>query len=114
MKALSIRQPWAWLIVHGIKDIENRTWRTKFRGKIYIHAPQKIDLKAYEHITHGLPTPDKLKTGGIIGASEIVDCIDESDSKWFAGPFGFKLINSSPLPFMPCLGRLYFFRPDLP
>lgn len=38
MKALSIKQPWASLIAHGIKDIENRTWRTHFRGKIYIHA----------------------------------------------------------------------------
>lgn len=38
MKALSIKQPFAALIVHGIKDIENRTWKTNYRGKIYIHA----------------------------------------------------------------------------
>ena len=38
MKALSIKQPWASLIAHGIKDIENRTWKTNFRGRIYIHA----------------------------------------------------------------------------
>ena len=42
MKALSIKQPWASLIAHGIKDIENRTWRTHFRGKIYIHASGQI------------------------------------------------------------------------
>ena len=40
MKALSIRQPWAWLIVHGRKDIENRSWRTKFRGRFLVHAAQ--------------------------------------------------------------------------
>ncbi|WP_245839042.1 ASCH domain-containing protein [Yersinia kristensenii] len=38
MKALSIRQPWAWLIVNGYKDIENRTWNTKCRGPVLIHA----------------------------------------------------------------------------
>lgn len=38
MKALSIKQPWASLIAHGIKNIENRTWKTHFRGRIYIHA----------------------------------------------------------------------------
>lgn len=38
MKALSIRQPWAWLIVHGGKDIENRSWHTKFRGRFLVHA----------------------------------------------------------------------------
>lgn len=38
MKAISIRQPWAWLIVNGFKDIENRSWRTKYRGPVLIHA----------------------------------------------------------------------------
>ena len=38
MKALSIKQPWAWLICAGYKDIENRDWSTKFRGRIYVHA----------------------------------------------------------------------------
>ena len=38
MKALTIKQPWASLIASGIKDIENRTWKTHYRGKIYIHA----------------------------------------------------------------------------
>lgn len=38
MKALSIRQPWASLIVMGIKDIENRTWPTRHRGSVLVHA----------------------------------------------------------------------------
>ena len=38
MKAISIKQPWASLIAHGIKDIENRTWRTNYRGRVLIHA----------------------------------------------------------------------------
>lgn len=36
MKAITIRQPWASLIVHGIKDIENRSWQTNFRGRVLI------------------------------------------------------------------------------
>jgi hypothetical protein len=38
MKTLSIKQPWAGLIINGVKDIENRTWQTKYRGKILVHA----------------------------------------------------------------------------
>ncbi len=38
MKALSVRQPWGWLIVNGYKDIENRDWNTKLRGRIWIHT----------------------------------------------------------------------------
>lgn len=43
MKALSFRHPWAWLIVAGYKDIENRSWPTNFRGRVYIHASRKFD-----------------------------------------------------------------------
>ena len=114
MKALSIRQPWAWLIAQGVKNIENRTWHTKFRGRILIHAGKKIDKAAYEHIELDLlPAPAEMETGGIIGITEIIDCVKTSRSEWFSGPFGFKLINSSSLPFTPCRGRLSFFVPDI-
>ena len=42
MKAISIRQPWAWLIVHGYQDVENRTWSTKHRGPILIHCHRVV------------------------------------------------------------------------
>ena len=38
LKVLVVRQPWAWLIVNGYKDIENRSWRTRYRGALLIHA----------------------------------------------------------------------------
>lgn len=47
MKALSIRQPWAWLIVNGYKSIENRTWNTRIRGTILIHAGKGFDKEGY-------------------------------------------------------------------
>ena len=43
VKALSIRQPWAWLVVHGYKDVENRSWSTGFRGRVLIHAGGILD-----------------------------------------------------------------------
>ena len=41
MIAITIKQPWAYLIAAGIKDIENRTWPTKFRGRVLVHAAAK-------------------------------------------------------------------------
>lgn len=43
MKVLSVRQPWAWAITHGRKDIENRTWGTGYRGPLAIHAGARWD-----------------------------------------------------------------------
>ena len=42
-RALSIRQPWAWLILNGYKDLENRTWRTDYRGPLLIHAGMRVE-----------------------------------------------------------------------
>ena len=112
MKALSIRQPWAWLIVSGQKDVENRSWRTKFRGKFLVHASKKLDKTTYDTLTEcgvELPPVDELKFGGIIGEAEIIDCVDSSDSEWFMGPYGFVLARQKELRFKPCKGRLNFF-----
>lgn len=43
MKAISIQQPWAWAILHAGKDVENRTWRTTYRGPVAIHASKAVD-----------------------------------------------------------------------
>jgi len=52
--ALSIRQPWAWLIVNGWKDIENREWSTRFRGRLLIHAGKQIESDAVEALRRGI------------------------------------------------------------
>lgn len=119
--ALSIRQPWASLVVQGFKNIENRSWRTKYRGLVLIHAPMKIlavaAVKASSIATTCdvplstfLPMLDKENRGGIIGVAEIVDCVDSFDSPWFFGPHGFVLANARPLPFTPCKGALGLFK----
>lgn len=93
MKALSIKQPWASLIAHGIKDIENRTWKTNFRGRIYIHAsakeagriaklingPQLDCLMSRSKFSH-LDT--SLIKSAIIGEVDIVDCVINHPSIW--------------------------------
>jgi len=124
MKALSIRQPWAWLIVHGGKDIENRSWHTKLRGRFLVHAAKGMTQKEYADACNfchrqGLDQPpcfDDLKQywcGGIIGSVELVDSVDNSGSPWYMGEKGFLLRDPKPLPFTPLKGRLSFFEvPD--
>lgn len=126
MKALSFRQPWAWLIVNRYKNIENRTWSTKFRGNFLIHASRKFDWDGWRWVINffsgrylmpsvSIPETDpgpKWHRGGIVGIAEIVDCVTESDSLWFSGPYGFELENCHPLEFLPLKGKLKFFEVD--
>jgi hypothetical protein len=118
MKALSIRQPWAWLILQGGKDIENRTWPTKIRGRVLVHASKGMTRAEYAGASHftSLPPFENLqrKCGGIVGSVEIIDCVQKDASRWFEGPYGFKLINPKPLPFVPLKGQLGFFEVALP
>lgn len=106
LKALSIKQPHADKIIYRGKDIENRTWRTKFRGTVAIHAGMKFDEYA------GLSDKEKkqLVRGAIVGVVDVVDCVDKHKSKWFNGPIGFVLKNPRPLKKpIPCKGKLGFW-----
>lgn len=117
--ALSIRQPLAWLIVHGFKDIENREWRTPFRGRVLIHAGQTMARSYYSEVAaqlarHGLMPPgfpiyEELPRGGIVGEARIVDCVQDSASPWFVGSYGFVLRDARPCPLWPMPGKLGFF-----
>ena len=111
MKTRSSRQPWAWAILNGGKDIENRTWPTKIQGRIFIHAPLKIDWDGVIDMDEkfGIDQCGHYLTGGIVGSVEIVGCVTKSESKWFSGPYGFVLANPSTLPFTPVRGQLGFF-----
>lgn len=112
MKAISIQQPWAWLIVNGHKDIENRDWRTHFTGPILIHAGKKLDKEAVDYIRSehpGIALPNVFDLGGIVGRATITGCVKESKSRWFFGDYGFTLRNASTLPFRPYRGQLGFF-----
>jgi hypothetical protein len=88
MKIITIRQPWAHLIVSGSKNIENRNWVTSYRGPVLIHAGLAVDRRAC--MEYGL-APDDLDRGAVIGIANIVDCVRRHSSRWFVGPFGFVL-----------------------
>jgi len=114
MKALSINQPYGWLIAENLKNIENRDWNTKFRGDFLIHVGLKVafdDVAWCERIV-GRITPRTFKTGGIIAKATLVDVVTESSSPWFVGRYGFVLENIERIPFRPCKGQLGFFTPD--
>ncbi len=119
MKALSLTQPMAWAIFHG-KDVENRTWPTKFRGRVYIHASKRFDWVHYRWIiendnrsvTGGVPVVCDFVHGAIIGEVDIIDCVRNHGSHWFTGPHAFVLAN--PMAYdnpIPCKGMLGFFEP---
>ena len=103
MKILTLRQPWAYLITRGRKNIENRSWPTKYRGPFLVHASQAVNRLACEH--HGID-PKDLETGGVVGMAEIVDCVSDHPSTWFEGPYGFVLRNRKALPFVKWKGTL--------
>lgn len=112
-RALSIRQPWAWAILHAGKDIENRKWRTQYRGRFFIHASKTVDIEALEYLRsqgYQVPGIEQLPTGGIVGSAEIVDCVQQTDSVWFSGPYGFVLRKPCVLPLYPMRGHLNFFK----
>ena len=127
MKALSIREPWASLILAGIKPVENRSWPTPVRGRVLIHTGKKFDNHAFFDLlnnwhAYGLPsTVDDLlrrKTakgfslGGIVGKAKLVDVLENSKSHWFSGKYGLVLRDAKPLPFIPCKGQLGIYYPD--
>jgi ASCH domain len=116
LPALSVRQPWPWLIVNGLKDIENRSRRTNHRGPLLIHAglsPRGYteDIQLIER-KNGFSVPSELETGGIVGVVDVIDCVESHKSKWFEkGGFGWVLSNPRRLTFRPCKGAVGLFRP---
>jgi ASCH domain len=103
MKAITIKQPFASAIMVGLKDVENRTWQTTYRGRIAIHAAKApAPPEAFDKVRTltGLdlrPDPMDLKPliyGVIIGSVELYDIITDSDSEWsIPGQFHWLLRN---------------------
>jgi hypothetical protein len=114
---LSIRQPWAWLIANGLKDVENRTWPTRFRGEFFIHAGKSFDADGYRSLQEWcepsvrlqMPHKNEFELGGIVGRARIVDCVEDSESNWFFGPYGFVMEDAQRMDFRPLRGQLGFF-----
>ncbi len=143
MKALSLKQPWAWLVCAGYKRIEFRWWSSALRGEIYIHASKTFDDYGYQWLTEHPELPGVAEVmkmawtpkidkdfGAIIGRTEIIDCMPVEqamlfypDDLWLTvakrslGSKAFILAHSGFLPEdvepIPCKGKLGFFVPDI-
>ena len=126
-KCLSVRQPYAWAIINGAKDVENRKRKLKYVGRLHIHAAltEETDyvdecvarvakhsgvseagaLEDYRgHLRHGL--------GAIIGSVHMFGCAVRHESPWFKeGWFGYLLRDPEPLrkP-VPCRGSPNIFK----
>lgn len=129
MKALSVRAPWWWAILHG-KPVENRDWYTNQRGRVYLHASKWWNTEEVfddfedaclmaSRDRFSFPEPnhdwDAMKAAGgfLVGTVEIVDCVRRHPSAFFIGEFGFVLRNPVALPKpIPFKGALGFFDVD--
>jgi hypothetical protein len=90
MKALSVRQPWAWMIMHAGKPLENRTWQRSMRGRVLIHAAKGMTRDEYEagrqtllRIHDGqidLPPMAELELGGFVGSVHLSGCVSSHPS----------------------------------
>lgn len=81
MKVLSLTEPYATLIKNGMKTIETRSWKTSYRGKLYIHASSTKIPKAYKDNKElmSLVDTNELNYGNIICMCDLVDCVEMTD-----------------------------------
>lgn len=128
MKALSIRQPWAESILCGAKDVENRSFATKYRGTIAVHASQTVGpiaeqvaaAKFVGPLTRGFDCSGfgRLSYGALVGLVDIVGIVstregfDPPASPWYVGPFGWLLANPRRIEIVRYRGRLGLFDVD--
>ena len=128
--AISVKQPWAALIVAGLKSIEIRTWPTRRRGPVLIHAGKVADERP--EVWERIATPDLRDAaalrGGIVGVANLIACkgytsaksfaadtdLHLNDPGWFAPPrlYGFVFLDIRALDFYPLVGQTLFFRVD--
>jgi hypothetical protein len=133
--ALSLRQPWLWAILHAGKRIENRTWATKYRGRIRLHAAKTWDAEGeYWLASHGFTPPSPIEMnnsfqiGAYLGEVTVADCwalddmnrlcdpdFEDQQEPWIFGPVCWVL--KDPIAYRePIPGRGYpglFYDPPL-
>lgn len=125
--ALSVKQPWAALLVAGVKTIEIRSWATRRRGRVLIHAGKIPDDRPEGWARIATPELQELAAlrGGILGVGELFGCkgyatsgafatdaeLHLNDPGWFKPRLcGFAFRNLKILPFHACPGQTLFFK----
>lgn len=139
-RAISLTQPWAWVILNLGKRIENRDWVTHFRGRLLLHAAKGMtvadwyaahdfvaafDAEAAARIPK--PKDPALVRGALVGRAELVDVVSpgwkfasrrrprdnwtEQQKRWYMGAYGFVLAHVRPTNVVPCKGALGLWVP---
>lgn len=124
MKALSLWQPWASLVVLGLKQYETRSWQTSYRGTLVIHAAKTWDEQQFEQwnrfeirLDHTFAVP----RGVALGTVELIGCFQTTPllglevplgshehifGNWSPGRYAWKLANPIQFPEpIPCAGH---------
>lgn len=139
MKAITIKAPWAWAIIRPditspafrdqaadykvLKDVENRSWPTRVRGRVAVHVSASMSREDYQFAVKfmatilpqcDLPSFDSLRPilGHIIGTVEVVDSVRRHGSPWYMGDHAHVLARPIPCTPVPYKGRLGYF--DIP
>lgn len=119
IRVLSIRQPWAWAISTGRKKVENRSWKSDYRGTVFIHASLRRNRQADARLKRlfGITAPEDLPAGAVVAVATLVEIVDKKRAKrfgrWFEGPKGFVLADVRPLAKpVPTAGKLGLWRPS--
>ena len=115
VKALTLRQPWAWATIYGGKDVENRRWKTRHRGPLLIHAGVDFDPDGSASVFKTIADPDVFPRpqtawearGAFIGLVFLGDILTDSPSRWaIPGWYNWVLEFPSPIdPPIPYRGR---------
>jgi hypothetical protein len=127
-RAIAIRQPFAWAVIHAGKDVENRSSgaRSRFKpavgARLLIHASQTMTAAEYENAAAFMasigvrcPQRDALQFGGVIGSVSVRDIVTRSDSPWFRkGATALAFADARPEPFMPMHGQTGLFWVESP
>lgn len=111
-RAVSVRQPWAKAIFCIGKDVENRTWSTDYRGRLWIHASSIVD-RSRPDLIEAVGGLGQLVPGAFLGYVELVDVVRESHSPW-AIPGQFHWLLAKPVLLgepVPAKGRLRLWEP---
>ncbi len=125
--AISVKQPWAALLVAGVKTVEVRTWATRTRGRVLIHAAKTADPRPEGWRLVNTPELKELASlrGGLIGVANLTACVRYRTAEAFAeaaeahrnapdwfragGLYGFVFQNPTPIAYHACPGRTLFF-----
>ncbi|GFY56034.1 activating signal cointegrator 1 [Trichonephila inaurata madagascariensis] len=124
---LSLHQPYASLLVAGIKKHEGRVWYTSYRGRLWIHSAGKIPTKQdiadlenmYRHIYDDCEFPKSYPHGCLLGCVDLVDCLPQDEYKIqypegeIASPYVFICENAQELSIkFPMKGKHKIFKLD--